>query len=42
MIASCVIALKGHSRKDLYPSEEISTIQGVGCLEMPKGKGRHV
>ena len=42
MIASCIIALKGHSRKDLYPSEEISAIQGGGCLEMPKGEGGHV
>ena len=30
MITSCIIALKGHSRKDLYPSEEISAIQGGG------------
>ena len=42
MIASCIIALKGHSRKDLYPSEEISAIQGVGCLKMRKGEGRYV
>ena len=40
MIASCIIALKGHSRKDLYPSEEISAIQGGGdVLRCPKGKG---
>ena len=41
MIASCIIALKGHSRKDLYPSEEISAIQGGGggVLTCPKGKG---
>ena len=48
MIASCIIALKGHSRKDLYPSEEISAIQGGGmsydaqrgreaCISLPKG-----
>ena len=40
MIASCIIALKGHSRKDLYPSEEISAIQGEGdVLRCPKGRG---
>ena len=43
MLQIYLVAL-GCSRKDLYPMEEISAIQGGGeeMFKMSKGEGRHV